>query len=247
MRVALLSDIHGNALALDAVLADLAAHPADRAVCLGDAVQGGPEPAEVVARLRALGCPIVMGNADHWLLRGIKTDDLPVEPERERQLADTRAWSLSRLSAEDRAFIAAFTPTVEIELEGGRRLLGFHGSPGSYDDTLMPDASEERFQRLLGGNDAHVLAGGHTHLQQIRRFGLGFFCNPGSIGMVYSMRPDGRGARAHAWAEYAVLSSEGAIDRLEFRRVPYDRDELARRIRASGRPHAEAAIQQYME
>lgn len=57
MRVAVFSDIHGNAVALDAVLADIAARGADALLCLGDAVQGGPQPVEVVARLRALGCP----------------------------------------------------------------------------------------------------------------------------------------------------------------------------------------------
>jgi predicted phosphodiesterase len=59
MRIAVISDMHGNCVALDAVLADLESHPVDRVVCLGDAVQGGPQPAEVVARLRELGCPVV--------------------------------------------------------------------------------------------------------------------------------------------------------------------------------------------
>ena len=69
MRLAVISDIHGNCFALDAVLADLRAdlEPVDATVCLGDAIQGGPQPAETVARLRELGCPVVMGNADAWL------------------------------------------------------------------------------------------------------------------------------------------------------------------------------------
>ncbi len=68
MRIAIISDIHGNCVALDAVLADLQREPAARMVCLGDAIQGGPQPIQVIARLRELACPVVMGNADDWLV-----------------------------------------------------------------------------------------------------------------------------------------------------------------------------------
>lgn len=68
MRVAVFWDIHGNCMALDAVLADLKDKAPDRMVCLGDAIQSGPQPAQVVQRLRDLACQVVMGNADAWLL-----------------------------------------------------------------------------------------------------------------------------------------------------------------------------------
>ena len=70
MRVAVISDIHGNAVALDAVLRDLESVKPHRVVNLGDAVQGGPQPAEVVEHLRRLQAPVVMGNADWFLLHG---------------------------------------------------------------------------------------------------------------------------------------------------------------------------------
>jgi predicted phosphodiesterase len=81
MRTALVSDIHGNTVALDAALADLKAHPVDQVVCLGDAIQGGPQPAGVVARLRELGWPVIMGNADAWLLSGVPTGTEPMTPQ----------------------------------------------------------------------------------------------------------------------------------------------------------------------
>jgi predicted phosphodiesterase len=59
MRVAVISDMHGNAVAFDAVLADIAGQGIDQVVCLGDALQGGAQPAEVASRLRELGCPVV--------------------------------------------------------------------------------------------------------------------------------------------------------------------------------------------
>ncbi len=73
MRIGIIADVHANLAALDAVLAALAAEPADRIVCLGD-VAVGPQPREVVARLRELNGPIVMGNADAWLLTGVTTN-----------------------------------------------------------------------------------------------------------------------------------------------------------------------------
>src|SRR4051794_15200336 len=119
MRVAVFSDMHGNCLALDTVLADLAGRATDRLVCLGDAIQGGVQPAETVARLRELGCPVVLGNADAFMLTGKSTGGEPTTP----LMNTVREWSLSQLSEDDRAFIGAFVPTVEIPLEGGRRLL----------------------------------------------------------------------------------------------------------------------------
>jgi putative phosphoesterase len=241
MRIAVISDIHGNCIALDAVLADLRRLPADQVVCLGDAIQGGPQPAGVVARLRELACPVVMGNADAWLLTGEETG---VEaPASEQQLA-VREWSLAQLNGDDRAFIAAFQPTIEVALGAGRSLLCFHGSPHSFDDLILPQTPEEEFQQLLGGFAQQILTGGHTHLQQIRRLDQNFFFNPGSVGLAYSHQ-QGERFRADPWAEYALLSHEEGRLGLEFRRVPFDVDELIGAYYNSGRPYAEAAVEQY--
>jgi len=187
MRIAVISDIHGNCIALDAVLTDLGRDSVDWLVCLGDAIQGGPQPAEVVARLRDLGCPVVMGNADAWLLSGEETGSESFSAERLAKLNEVRTWSLAQLPAEDRAFIAGFQVTVEIPLSPDRNLICFHGSPASFDDIILPTTPEEEFQRLLGAYAPHVLTGGHTHLQQHCRLGSGesFFFNPGSVGLVY--------------------------------------------------------------
>jgi predicted phosphodiesterase len=243
MRIAVFSDVHGNCVALDAVLADLQRHPVDQLVCLGDAVQGGAQPVETVARLRALGCPIVMGNADAWLLTGESTSDNEAISEQQEAV---RQWSLAQLSPEDREFIAAFQPTVELPLEGGRQLLCFHGSPTSFDDLIFPETAEEEFMRLLGPFAPSIFTGGHTHVQQVRRLSETFFFNPGSVGVAYDRhQPDGAERRLDPWAEYAVLSSEGDWLGLEFRRVPYAVGPMVEIIRASGRPGAEDMATEY--
>jgi putative phosphoesterase len=247
MRIAVISDIHGNCIALDAALADLEQHPADHLVCLGDAIQGGPQPAQVVSRLRELGCPVVMGNADAWLLSGVETGNEPASEERRRMLDAVREWSLAQLSRDDRAFIQGFRPTVEMALEAGRRLLCFHGSPASFDDVMLPDTPQEQLFKFLGEYHADALCGGHTHVQYMRRLGADgrFFFNPGSIGFAYSHHQPEDSFRADPWAEYAVLTSEGDKLALQFRRVPYDVEPLIDAYRTSGRPYADEAIAQY--
>lgn len=247
MRVAVLSDIHGNCVALDAVLKDLQDHPAEKIVCLGDAIQGGPQPAEVVRRLRELGCPVVMGNADAWLLTGVDTGNEVTSEERERILDAVRGWSLTQLSEVDRAFIREFQPTVEVQLEAGSTLLCFHGSPHSFDDIMLPDSPQEALFKFLGEYHADALAGGHTHVQYVRRLSSDprFFFNPGSVGLSYSHHQPDDAFHADPWAEYAVLTSEGKRLALEFRRVPYDIAPLLQVYQSSGRPYGEKAIAQY--
>jgi predicted phosphodiesterase len=248
-RIAIISDMHGNCVALDAVLADLRRNAVDRIVCLGDAVQGGPQPAEVVVRLRDLACPVVMGNADAWLLTGEETGSENISAERLRKMSEIRTWSLAQLLADDQAFIARFQPTVSIPLSATRGLLCFHGSPASFDDVILPTTPEEEFQRLLGAHAPHILTGGHTHMQQIRRLGAtdSFFFNPGSVGLAYSHQQPDDHFRADPWAEYAILTADAAQLALEFRRVPFDVGQLLAIYQSSGRPYASDAIEQYQQ
>jgi putative phosphoesterase len=245
MRLAIVSDMHGNDLAFEAVEADIQNQKIDQIVCLGDAVQGGPQPAEVVQRLRRLNCPVVMGNADAWLISGEETADEGIPPERLKKMGDVRNWSLSQLTEEARAFISDFQPTVSLHLEDGIDLLCFHGSPSSFDDVILPAAPEEEFQKFLGEHTGQILTGGHTHAQQIRRIGELFFFNPGSVGFAYSHNQPDDDFHADPWAEYAILTAENGQTGLEFRRVPFDAQELIRIYRESGRPFAEEAISQY--
>lgn len=253
MRLAIFSDIHANCVALDVVLADIRARQVDQMVCLGDAIQGGPQPAETVARLRNLACPIVMGNADAFLLTGEITGAEPVT----EQMAAVQAWSLARLTAEDRAFIGGFRPTITLDLSPDWRLLCFHGSPSSFDDIILPETPDDIAMLLLGlpqPERAQLLTGGHTHRQQLRRLGAALFFNPGSVGLPFRHpQPDPQSdAQPNAivyvdpWAEYAIVTVEDAGQfGLEFRRVPYDMATLRHAYQAGGRPFAEDELARY--
>jgi len=194
--LALVSDIHGSDDALAAVVAELEQLGIDQVVCLGDAVQGGDQPREVLDRLAALGWPVVLGNADAFLLD--VPSDSP-EPLTQGHL-DKREWTLSQLEPSHLEQIRSFVPTLDVELDGVT-LRAFHGSPHSYDDVLLPDTPDAQVERLLGGSGVDVLAGGHTHMQWTRYVDGALFVNPGSV------RDNGA---------YAVLTG-GSV---EFRRAP---------------------------
>src|SRR5207253_9016456 len=128
VRLALLSDQHGNDVAFRAMLADVERLGVEEIVCLGDVVQGGSEPAQTLDRLAALGCETVLGNADAFLLE--VPSDSP-EPITERHL-ERREWTLSQLDASHLEQIRSFAPVVRREI-GGLRMLFFHASPRNYE------------------------------------------------------------------------------------------------------------------
>jgi predicted phosphodiesterase len=207
--LALVSDIHGNDAALAAVVAELERLGVERAVCLGDVAQGGSQPAEVLDRLAALGWPVILGNADAFLLE--VPDDSPEELT--DALLERREWSLAQLEARHLDQIRSFAPTLDIDLDDGLRLRAFHGSPGSYDDVLLPETPDERAERLYGGSGVDLLAGGHTHLQWARHVDGALYVNPGSVGLAYD-RFDSEETPT-TFAEYALVT-RGSV---EFRRT----------------------------
>lgn len=244
MRVAVISDIHGNAVALDAVLRDFEVTKPDSVVNLGDAIQGGPQPAEVVKTLRGRGWPVVTGNADAWLLSGVETGNEIADENRRKTLNDVRDWSLSRLSEDDRAYIASFQPTVTVDLGNGQELLCFHGSPTDFDEVLLPTTLDEEFLKVFEPFGQRFFTGGHVHLQYIRHIGRTFYFNPGSVGHAVRHDQEPGFNKADPWAEYAVLEVRGSDVSLEFRRVGFDVEALRSVYKRSGRPHLEAALKQ---
>ena len=206
MRIALIADIHGNLAALEAVLGALGEARPARIVCLGDVAATGPQPREILARLRGLGCPVVMGNADAELLRppdaGTESDEFTA------RVFDMTRWGAAQLDAEDRAFIASFQPTVDVALSSGRRLLCCHGSPRSFDDVIVAPTPDEAIDGMMAGHEAAVYAGGHTHVRMLRAWRGREIVNPGSVGLAYRFLPDGS-ARVSPWAEFALLSVVG--------------------------------------
>jgi putative phosphoesterase len=221
-RLALISDIHGNGVALDIVLADLARCDVEQIVCLGDLAAGGPQPREVMARLRELGCQAVRGNADGWLLDGLPAG----RSEETRRLAEVVGWACVTLAPDDLDYLAALPATLTATV-GDVSLLCFHGSLRSDVESLLATTPEHELDEVFGAAEASVLAGGHTHLQLLRQYRDRILVNPGSVGLpLGSLTPSPITPPLPAWAEYALVQDDGGIE-ISFRRVPVDIDALA--------------------
>jgi putative phosphoesterase len=221
-RLAVISDIHGNGVALDAVLADLALHDVEQIVCLGDLAAGGPQPREVIARLRKLGCQAVRGNADGWLLDGLPAGC----SEETRRLGEVVGWARGTLAPDDLDYLAGLPATLTVTVDGVT-LLCFHGSPRSEVESLLATTPEPELDQVFGAAEASVLAGGHTHLQLLRCYRDSLLVNPGSVGLpLGSLTASPIGQPLPAWAEYALVQEDGGIE-ISFRRLPVDVEGLA--------------------
>jgi putative phosphoesterase len=230
-RIALISDIHGNAAALDVVLADLDALAPDAVVCLGDVAATGPAPRDVIARLRPRGWPIVRGNTDDTLLRMVAGDEPPSDEPHEA----IDRWCAEQLLPDDVAFLTGFQPVVRLEVEG-TAICCYHGSPHSNVDVVEPGTETQQIDRWFHGHQGVVFAGGHTHIQMIRRYKESFLINPGSVGLPFTVTADGSIA-GPAWAEYGVVTIDGPRVAVELRRIPVDRQRALALAAEREMPH----------
>ena len=232
MHVGLFSDVHGNGVGLDAVLAELDRAQVDRLVCLGDLLEGGPQPEHCLRRVQELDCPVVDGNCDHWLVEYYREPDLS-------ERSDIGEWARGRLGDDGLAAVAAFPDTYELELGEGGRLLCVHGTPTSRVDRVEATSTAEELAELLG--DATVLAAGHTHEQWQCRVGHRLVLNPGRVGKDFGAVLEGDTRDLDGTAEYAILSVDGSRLSADLLRVPYSLEELRRVTLESGMPHAAEA------
>ncbi|MDP9367155.1 MAG: metallophosphatase family protein [Chloroflexota bacterium] len=239
MRIAIIADTHGNLVSTNAVLADIEADGIDQIVCLGDVAGLGPHPREVIRQLRSLGCPVVLGNADEFLLdpSRLDPDHHPDADETLRRMHEMEQWAAEQLAPEDLAYLRTFQPTVELLLDDGATLLCYHGSPRSNWDEIRSTTPDDELAEQLDGRRAAVMAGGHTHEQFVRRLDRAIVVNPGSVGLPWESVEGGRG-RNPPWAEYAVVTHDAGRLSIDLRRVSVDLDAVRQALLDSSMPHA---------
>lgn len=234
MRIAIISDIHGNLVSLEAVLTDIAREGIEQMVCLGDVAATGPQPSEVLTRLAGLGIPVVQGNTDEWLLQPEPFED---ESDFYQKIYEMDMWALGQLTADNRTFLQTFQPTIEIPLDETNSLLCFHGTPRSNNEILRATTPDEAVAPMVAGQSATILAGGHTHQPLVRRYADKLILNPGSVGLPYEVSSEA--VHNPPWAEYAILHSEGGRFGVELRRVGVEVTAVQQAILASEMPHRE--------
>ncbi|GHO44958.1 metallophosphoesterase family protein [Ktedonospora formicarum] len=238
MRIALLSDIHGNLPALEAVLNELAHEHIDQYVCLGDVAASGPQPCETLDAIRLLNGPVIMGNTDDWLLSPqVKEHTTPFA----QRCQDIDLWCVEQLSEEHRTFIRSFQPSLLLPLAPPHLLLAYHGSPRSYSERILDTTSETELDAIFGETPATILVGGHTHAQLWRRYRDKLILNPGSIGLAMDRVSPLTEVRNPPWAEYAILTLEGKHLSADLRRTPFDVQRFLTISTERGMPHADWA------
>lgn len=242
MRIAFISDIHGNFTALRAVLADIKSKSIDQVVCLGDTVTLGPQPKEVLNMLKELNCVLIKGNHDAAVLDPEEAEKFEIT----EHLIPDLYWCRDRLTRDDLNYIESFKSTHEIKLPNGVTILCFHGSPFSPTDLIQSTTPAELLDKYLEGQTADVFIGGHSHIQMYRRYGDKLILNSGSVGnsFMYAYSP-GNVPSLLPWAEYTIISqSENYLD-VDLRRIYFDTTELMDLVRKSGLPGTDWWLRQY--
>ena len=217
-RVAVLSDVHGNAVALEAVLAEVVAEEPELVVFGGD-LTWGPLPEETLALVAALPMPtlFIRGNAERALL----------EPSGELTLRER--WLLERHSADALALLQTFVAQASVRIEHLGAVCFCHGSPRSDEELVTPGTRAERVRAMMGDLPESMLVTAHTHLQFDRRVAGRRIVNPGSVGMPYEGR---------LGAFWALLGPD-----VNLRTTAYSVADAVRRYRESGDPLAEEMVE----
>ena len=241
MRLGIIADIHGNDVALRAVLEDAARLDVDCWWALGDLVLSGPRPVEVLELLQGLpGISMLRGNTDRYVLTGeqpaphataadaAESIDLV---ERFAAMAAGIGWTRGVLDqAGQLASLTSLPAQLRRQLPSGATVLGVHASPRADDGPgIEPGIAEERLQALFAGCDADVIIGGHTHFVTDRLVDGIRVLNPGSTGIP----------RTCGVASWLLLEDDGDALDVTHRSVPFDVDAVVSDLRRRCHPNAE--------
>ena len=233
MRAAVVTDIHGNLYAFEAVLRDIDRVAPDTVVFGGDAALFGAHPRECWERVRDLGWPAVQGNTDRYIndLEG-KLESLgPDEASFARYLERIVGWTRDALGAALTGALGEMGTSVRLD-SGAGAILVVHGVPGNDEVGLFRNDDDGAIARKLGESDAAVIACGHTHMAFVRHVSDALVVNCGSVGRSHDGQP--------GLATYAVLDDSTGLWSATIRRVPYDHQAAYREVARLGVPVSDA-------
>jgi putative phosphoesterase len=224
---AVITDIHGNLPALEAVLARIEELGIERVFCGGDLVGYGPHPNEVCKLIAKRGIPTIYGNYDYAIARDQEDCGCAYVTPHDRELGQLSVdWTLAHTGPESKAFMRDLPFDLHFPV-GDSDVHLVHGSPRRVNEYLFEDKPPRLYERLAAAERDPVLAFGHTHKPWTHEYGGVLFVNCGSVGKPKDGDP--RAAFALFWF------TDGQLD-VSIERVPYDAESVAAEVRRAGLP-----------
>jgi putative phosphoesterase len=230
MKLAFISDIHGNATALEAVLEDIKARNVDKVYVLGDICYRGPEPQRSLDLVRELNAEVIKGNADEWVVRGVQQGEVPNQAL--ELMNKERDWTLSHLDTDSINYLNSLPSELYIEIEG-LRIHAYHATPHSLFDIVPPFESDENLimSQMVEEADLYVYA--HIHKPYIRYTHRKCIINTGSVGLPF----DGKNN-----ASYAIVELNGNNYQTAIIRIGYDVEKVIDQFSVTDYPNKDTMI-----
>jgi putative phosphoesterase len=226
-RVAVITDIHGNLAALQAVLAELDGRGVGEIYCGGDLVGYGPHPNAVCRLIEERAIPTIYGNYDYAIGRDLEDCGCAYVDRQDRELGQRSVdWTLANTDSRSKAFMRKLPFDLRFDL-GPSRVRLVHGSPRKVNEYLFEEKPARLYERLAREAGCDVLVFGHTHKPWIHEYGGVRFVNCGSVGKPKDGDPRAAFAVLDLRADEVVASIE---------RVAYDADAVAKELAAAGLP-----------
>jgi predicted phosphodiesterase len=220
MKLAIISDIHGNQIALEAVLADIKYARVDQIICLGDIANVGPHPGQCIDIVRSLNCPVLQGNHELYLLGRFED-----ERWRTSSIWAGMRWAQAQINPDQLAYIDSLPCQYVIEGNGRAGAAFVHASPLSQYWGFMPFHNDADIAKRMNGLDNTTLFCGHTHIPLYRPWSNSWLVNAGSVGMPLDGTPT---------AKYVIATQQKYEWHVEYRMVEYDLDQLMAEFDAVG-------------
>jgi putative phosphoesterase len=231
VKAAFISDIHGNSIALEAVLEDIKKKQIDSIYVLGDLCYRGPDPKRSLSLIRSLQTKVIKGNADEWVVRGVNQGEVPEQVIEMMKIE--REWTVAQLDQEDINYLKSLPIELKFDIED-ISIHAFHATPDSLFEIVLPGAGDEILKsKLMSASDADIFINAHIHRPYIRHMDGKILMNIGSVGLPFDGMPK---------AAYGIVEINHGQIHTSIERVPYQIEDVVKQYEEVQYPNAEMMI-----